>query len=206
MGKSVQSPGAVRRERTRSSILREAMVLMEESGIEGVGIRELARRLDYSPAALYRYFPRHEDIVSTLAADSMALLYEHLANATDKTDQDPLVALGEAYLRFAESEPVRFRLLFVHLPSHRTSIEEPASQRSPYAIVLGAVRDALADGRIAHDLDPENVAYTLWSLVHGMGVLRSTHLRDFEADFDALHRSSLQLLIDSWKPRERDPR
>ena len=179
---------------------------MEESGIDGVGIRELARRLNYSPAALYRYFPRHEDIVSTLATDSMAMLHEHLANATDNTDQDPLVALGEAYLRFAESEPVRFRLLFVHLPSRRALLEEPASRRSPYALVLEAVRDALAAGRIAQDLDPENVAYTLWSLVHGMGVLRSTHLRDFEADFDAIHRSSLQLLIDSWKPRERDSR
>jgi AcrR family transcriptional regulator len=204
MDKSEQSPGRVRRERTRTSILREAMVLMEESGIQGVGIRELARRLDYSPAALYRYFPGHEDIISTLAADSMALLYEHLANATDNTDQDPLLALGEAYLRFAESEPVRFRLLFVHLPSRRTSLEEPASQSSPYSIVLGAVRDAVAEGRILHNLDPETVAYTLWSLVHGMGILRSTHLRDFDVDFDALHRSSLRLLIDSWKPRERN--
>ena len=196
----------MRRERTRASILREAMVLMEESGIEGIGIRELARRLDYSPAALYRYFPRHEDIVSTLATDSMAMLYEHLAGATENADQDPLVALGEAYVRFAESEPVRFRLLFVHLPSRRTSLEEPASQRSPYTIVLEAVRDALAEGRIAQDLDPGNAAYTLWSLVHGMGVLRSTHLRDFEADFEAIHRSSLQLLIDSWKPHGRDSR
>jgi AcrR family transcriptional regulator len=179
------------------------MALMEESGIGGVGIRELARRLDYSPAALYRYFPRHEDIISTLAAESMAMLYEQLATAKDDGDQDPLVALGEAYLRFAETETVRFRLLFVHLPSGRTSIEEPSREGSPYTIVLQAVREALAEGRIARGLDPEDLAYTLWSLVHGMGVLRSTHLQHFEADFDAIHRSALQLLIDSWRPRER---
>src|SRR5918996_3084074 len=180
MNKPERSPASLRRERTRSSILREAIVLMEESGLDGIRIRELARRLDYSPAALYRYFPNQEDIVSTLAAEAMAMLYEELKSAAGggDRDQDPLVALGMAYLCFAEAEPERFRLLLIHLPSDRSALTQPARADSPYTLVLKAVRGAQAEERIRRDLDSENVAYTLWSLVHGMAILRSTHLKD----------------------------
>ena len=197
------SPASLRRERTRSSILREAMVLMEESGLDGIRIRELARRLDYSPAALYRYFPKQEEIVSTLAAEAMAMLYEELESPRAAGDEDPLVALGVAYLRFAEAEPERFRLLFIHIPSDRSSLTQPTRADSPYSLVLEAVRDALNGGRIKSDLDPEHAAYTLWSLVHGMAILRSTHLKDFKADFDSTHRAVLELLIDGWHPEKR---
>ena len=173
---------------------------MKESGLDGIRIRELARRLDYSPAALYRYFPNQEDVVSTLAAEAMAMLYEELESAGAPGDVDPLVALGIAYLRFAEAEPERFRLLFLHLPSDRSAVTQPTRADSPYTLVLKAVRDALTEGRIKQGLDPENAAYTLWSLVHGMAILRSTHLRDFKSDFDSIHRASIQLLIDSWRP------
>jgi hypothetical protein len=52
-------------------------------------------------------------------------------------------------------------------------------------------------------LDAESVAYTLWSLVHGMAVLESTHLRGFDADFTRVHRVALEHLVNSWEPAKR---
>lgn len=174
--------------------------MMGEAGIEGIGIRELARRLDYSPAALYRYFESREQIVATLSADSMTLLATRLKAAAHEAGADPLVSLGEAYLRFARDEPVRFRLLFVALLSTRRSLQTRPRPESPYRIVLDTAKAVIAAGRISGELNAESVAFTLWSLVHGMAVLESTHLRGFRADFEPAHRLALQHLVNSWRP------
>ena len=55
----------------------------------------------------------------------------------------------------------------------------------------GAVRGWLVRLAGTHLITDESVAFTLWSLVHGMAVLELTHLRGFEADFSGLHRQAL---------------
>jgi AcrR family transcriptional regulator len=197
-GGSELSSREKRRLRTRAAVLNEALAIMREAGVERIGVRELARRLNYSPAALYRYFENRDQIVSTLAADSMSLLAGRLKAATDEAGVDSLIAVGEAYLRFAKEEPVRFRLLFADLPSARRSLKTGPPLDSPYAIVLHIARTAIAAGRVLPDLDAEAVAFTLWSLVHGMAVLESTHLHGFRADFGRVHRLALQHLVNSW--------
>jgi AcrR family transcriptional regulator len=182
----------------RDAILSEALSIMREAGTEGFVLRELARRLDYSPAALYRYFDSREQIVSALAQESMGLLARRLREAAEDRTCDPLIAVGEAYLRFASEEPGRFRLLFVELPSARSSLSEPPPSESAYRTVLDVATSAIAEGRIAPQLEAESVAFVLWSLVHGMAVLESTHLRDFDADFTRLHRLALEQLVNSW--------
>ena len=173
---------------------------MGDSGVEGIGVRELARRLNYSPAALYRYFEDREQIISTLIADSMSLLGARLKGKANEAEADPLIAVGEAYLAFAKEEPLRFRLLFVDAPAARRSLKTIPPRESPYAIVLETARAAIAAGRISPDLDAETVAFTLWSLVHGMAVLESTHLHGFRADFGRAHRLALRHLANSWLP------
>jgi AcrR family transcriptional regulator len=184
----------------REAILAEALAIMRDAGTEGVAVRELARRLDYSPAALYRYFDNREQIIAALAWESKSLLAERLTAPAKDLSADPLVAVGQAYLQFASDEPVRFRLLFAELSSARRSLDEPPPSDSPYRIVLDVATNAIAEGRIAPPLQPESVAFVLWSLVHGMAVLESTHLREFDADFARLHRLALEQLVNSWRP------
>jgi AcrR family transcriptional regulator len=173
---------------------------VSEQGLESVAVREVARRLDYSPAALYRYFNGRDELIAALAADAG----EELAKRLRAVEAEPAAArlrgLGLAYLAFAHEETARFRLLFLELPSNRTSLAEGPAPTSPYVIVLQAARDAIESGELAQTLHAEAVAYTLWSLVHGMAVLESTHLKGFSADFDAAHRTAVELLIASWKP------
>jgi AcrR family transcriptional regulator len=186
----------------RDAILGEALAIMRDAGTEGVALRELARRLDYSPAALYRYFENREQIISALAQESKVLLAQRLRAAAEDHTADSVIAVGEAYLKFASEEPMRFRLLFAELPSVRSSLDEPPASDSPYGIVLDVATSAIAEGRLAPQLEAESVAFVLWSLVHGMALLERTHLRDFEADFARLHRLALEQLVNSWTRAE----
>jgi AcrR family transcriptional regulator len=192
---------ARRRSRSRQAILDEALVMMAEGGKEALTWRELARRLDYSPAGLYRYFANREEILSTLAAESMALLANCLRTALVTGANDPLVAVGLGYLSFASEQPVRFRLLLTELPSARGSLHSLADDASAYAIVVDAARTAIIQKRIRADADAERVAYTLWALAHGMAVLESTHLRGFDAKFEQVHELALRTLVRGWQAR-----
>src|SRR5215471_11762573 len=114
LGQAAAGTRARRRSRTRMAILEAAYELLGEQGLEGIAIRELARRLDYSPAALYRYFQGRDEIIAALVEDSAGMLFERLEAVPDgHSATDRLTALGEAYLAFARDEAVRFRLLFV---------------------------------------------------------------------------------------------
>jgi AcrR family transcriptional regulator len=54
-----------RRLATRTEILTAARELLLEVGPEELSLRQVARRADFSPAALYTYFTSRDEIVSS---------------------------------------------------------------------------------------------------------------------------------------------
>lgn len=63
-----RSPGLQARSRERrDDILREAAVLVEAKGYDGLKMRELARRCDMPIASLYHYFPSSAAVLRALA-------------------------------------------------------------------------------------------------------------------------------------------
>lgn len=173
--------------------------MMTEGGVAALTWRQLARRLDYSPAGLYRYFANSEEIISTLAAESMALLADHLRTTTATGANDPLVAMGLGYLAFAREQPMRFQLLLTELRSTRRSLNELVDDTSAYAILVDAARAAITEKRISSEVNAEWVAYTLWALAHGMAVLENTHLKGFDAQFEQVNELALRQLVRGWQ-------
>ena len=58
----------------RRAILDAARHLFIDGGYANVPIRRVASQLDYSPAALYRYFPTKDEIFNALAEEGFQLL------------------------------------------------------------------------------------------------------------------------------------
>src|SRR5215469_1331069 len=83
MGQATAGSRARRRSRTKEAILEAAFELLRGQGLEGIAVRELARRLDYSPAALYRYFQGRDQIIAALVEDSAGMLFERLEAVPD---------------------------------------------------------------------------------------------------------------------------
>ena len=59
-------PQERRQQSTRDLILKTALELVKEQGIDKWSLREIARRIDYSPSGLYEYFDSKDDILYTL--------------------------------------------------------------------------------------------------------------------------------------------
>ena len=62
------------RHAVRESILTAARDLFVAEGYGQVSIRKIAERIEYSPAAIYSYFPSKDDIFFALAEEGFARL------------------------------------------------------------------------------------------------------------------------------------
>lgn len=199
------TPRQRRYHKTKATILQAAQEIIAEKGLDGLSLRELARRIDYSPSGLYEYFNSKEDIVAAVRAEGLGLLRDYLNRVpVDLIPSERLVQLGLAYLEFAHDRPEHFRLIFSYLTSNRDTFNEPADDGSPYSMLLQAVRAAIEAEELTprDDYSLEEIAYSLWSLVHGMAMLRQTHLHHFQADFDAIQRRTLQIFAEGLKNKK----
>jgi AcrR family transcriptional regulator len=195
------SPRQRRREKTKQAILETAQELVAEKGLDGLSIREIARRIDYSPAGLYEYFESKEDIVAAICAN----VWEQVNAAFKAVSPElpptcRLVEMSLAYVKFAVNNPEQFLLVAGAAPSALPALDESADN-SPYPLLLDTVQAALDSGKFspaAHTA--ETIAFSLWALMHGRVMLQLTVGHNFHGDFDLVHKQALETFLRGLKP------
>jgi AcrR family transcriptional regulator len=196
------TPRQRRREKTKQAILDTAQELISEKGPDGISIREIARRIDYSPAGLYEYFDSKDELVAAVCADGMKQLGAAFKQVpADLPPTERLIELGLRYAKFARHNPEQFLMIFNSLPSSRVSIDQPVDRDTPYHILLNTVQAAIRAGEfeVTGDQVVEGIAYSLWALMHGRAMLELTFLRNFQSDFDPVHRWAMEIFIKGLK-------
>ncbi len=190
-----------RRERERRSmeeeIIATALAMVRAEGATNLSLRRVAEQMEYSSAALYRYFPDKAALVAELCRRGFAEFARRLeAVPTDLPAAERLLALGEAYLRFAADEPHLYTLMFVDvLPGQGagaapTMPEHFLGDRA-FATLHRAVADGATSGQLT--LTPDLVmpaTLSAWAHVHGYAMLR---LRFPQVFSDAAVRQGLQV-------------
>src|SRR5215470_11508421 len=106
------------REAVRRSILDAARELFVTEGYENVSIRKIAERIEYSPAAIYSYFPSKDDIFFSLAEEGFHLLGdpgadEVMAELESLAPLDRVRAVFWRLYQFSRQHPEYFALMFV---------------------------------------------------------------------------------------------
>src|SRR6187551_585938 len=157
----------------RERILGAARTLLVEGGREAVTMREVARRVEYSPAALYQYFPDKESIIHELCITDFSLLASVLLALPQ--DGGPLALLcrtGFAYLQFARDYPEHYRFMFL-TPTGGSPPDSPEQRADPatnaYVFLLGVVEVAMGEELLRPELsDPHLVTQSLWAAAHGV--------------------------------------
>lgn len=169
-----------------ATLLRLALDMLEQHGVEGLTLRALAREAGISHAAPKNHFDDLTGLLSEVAAVGYARLADALEEAAAGAPDDPrlrLVALGHAYVARAHAQPGLFRLMFrdACLDFQRPALRD-ASARSRSVML-----DALGDGPRGEGGRPAGVdgsppgagsgvglevaLVAAWSLVHGYAVL-----------------------------------
>lgn len=139
-------------------------------------MREVARRVHYSPAALYQYFPDKEALIHELCvADFSRLAAAFLELPKDGGPLARLARVGFAYLQFARAYPEHYQFMFM-TPTAGSPPESDAEKQDParnaYILVHALVVEALDAGVLREEFtDSELVAQTIWAAAHGVAAL-----------------------------------
>ena len=153
----------------RNALLAEASAMLEQSGTSKLSLRELARRLGVAHTAAYAHFPDKTALLREVADLGFARLGDALLAAKARS-ADPaaeLLAMGEAYVRFAHDEPSLYRLMFVD----EALCDDPGDDMSPEAQrAFGALAEAVARIGVAADA-VRDTSVAIWGFVHGVAML-----------------------------------
>lgn len=170
------------RQETREKILAAARDMFAEEGYDAVTMRAIAERIEYTPTAIYHHFENKQALLSELCQREFEGLAAHFKGHASPNDPvERILAVGEAYLRFAEEFPSQYRFMFmtvlprVEHPEQYIAESRDNPERNAYAFLRDACRSAIEQGRIRPEIDDaDQLAQILWGTVHGMISLRIT--------------------------------
>ena len=93
-------------------MLARAPELIVELGLDGFTLRELARRIGVSHAAVYRHFADKRELLASLSIEGHRLFAEHLRGCVQPSLTSTLREMALGYLRWAHENPGHYRVMF----------------------------------------------------------------------------------------------
>jgi AcrR family transcriptional regulator len=139
-------------EAAREEIKLHARAQMARAGTAGISLREIARNMDMTAPALYRYFPSLADLITALLLDG----FNGIADAVAAADAaQPHEAYGArmlaalcAYRRWALDNRVDFELMYGNpIPGYEAPAELTiAAAARTFGVMVGILAEAEAAG------------------------------------------------------------
>lgn len=166
----------------QETILAAATEIVEREGIASLSMREIARRLELAPNALYHHFKDRKELEAEIAAEGFRQLAAAIKKAvepgrrrSEAVGEDALIRTNHAYLKFARARPALYQIMFrKHTPT-------PG---------LVAAKDALQEySRKLYDwLEPPEIiaeaTFALFAMMHGIATLERDGLLEGEMKRD----------------------
>ena len=182
----------------RDGILAAARDLFVAEGYAHVSIRKIAERIEYSPAAIYSYFPSKDDIFFALAAEG----FRRLDDATKAAagHPDPFTDLRNcwwAFYQFSKDQREFFHLMFVDrsVPAITEQWQGFDLLQQMLAGVAARIQRSIDAGRFPASLEPQVALHILWAAMTGPAVLGCTCRLGPGEDCDALARDVLDTTL-----------
>ncbi len=176
------------REAVRRAILDAARDLFVTQGYQNVSIRKIAERIEYSPAAIYGYFPCKDDIFFALAEEGFRLLgrsddAERRRQLDALEPLDRIRAMFWDVYTFSREHPEYFALMFVDrdVPRISREYERFAFVRAMKQTLIGRIQECIDAGILGSSLNAAVVCRLLMMAVLGVAAMRlSDRLRPVE--------------------------
>jgi AcrR family transcriptional regulator len=191
------------REAVRRAILDAARELFVSEGYRNVSIRKIAERIEYSPAAIYSYFPSKDDIFFSLAEEGFRLLYTRDNAAALDQELPPLPPLDRVraifwrLYEFSRQHPQYFELMFVDrsVPRISREYERFAFAREMRAHLVQQIQASVDANALPATVNP-TVAFRLLTMgLLGVAMMRLSDRLGSSEDPDALARDVLNVTL-----------
>jgi AcrR family transcriptional regulator len=160
------------KEELRTKILQTAKQLFMEHGFEHVSIRNIADRIEYSPTTIYLYFKDKDDIFYALHLEGFILLNQYFRALEHVADPfERLKAISRAYINFAIENGEFYDLMFIIRSPinalHKEGDAKWEEGKRAFGFLINTINECMKKGYF-QGMDPEVLAFTVWSMVHGV--------------------------------------
>jgi AcrR family transcriptional regulator len=170
------TPAERRRIKVRGAILDAAERVFAQEGEAGLSIRRIADEIDYSPAAIYKYFNSKDDLVDELKETFFGRVLQRVHEIVDRNE--PFLSRARkcvrGYIELAIEKPHHYVAAFsgVHLISDLPEQGyEDTNKRRAFDVLSGMMAEGIDAGYLREDLDPTDAAKSLWASMHGLSMM-----------------------------------
>lgn len=182
----------------KAEIIDAALRLADKRGPERLTTEAVAQAVGLTQAAVFRHFPKKQDLWEAVAAHVGRVMEARWAKAQnpDAAPLDQMRALIAAQLRLIQSTPAIPAILFsreLHTKNKglRSAFYGLLSRlHRTIAELAGHARDA---GDLRRDLDPDDTAFLVIALVQGLAVRWSVSGRSFDLAQEGARLLEVQL-------------
>lgn len=190
------------REAVRRSILDAARDLFVTEGYQNVSIRKIAERIEYSPAAIYGYFPSKDDIFFALAEEGFRLLSDpdDLVHRERLQGAEPLARVRAIFwhlYEFSRDHPQYFALMFVDrsVPRISREYERFTFAREMKGRIIAHIQECIDAGSLPASVNPGVAVRLLTMGLLGVAVMRLSDRLGPGEDADELARDVVNVVI-----------
>jgi AcrR family transcriptional regulator len=159
----------------RKTLLDAAVGLIGEVGPRAFTLREVARRAGVSHNAPYRHFASKDELLVAVAAEG----FDRLAGVMEKTmsrgttPRERLELCGVGYVDFGLRWPQHLLVMFDLPAAARNDCNVQVVGENAFRVLLDSITAAQGSGDLPAG-DPLPLAWTAWSLVHGIAKLANS--------------------------------
>jgi RND family efflux transporter MFP subunit len=186
------------REITRRAILDAALELFVADGYTQVSIRNIAAKVEYSPGAIYSYFPSKDEIFFALAEEGFRQIGARQFTATPSDDPlDDVRTVAWRLYEFSKDHPQHFALVFLdrHVPRVSKEYERFSFISEMKCRALAQVERCIADGIFPATTHPEVALRLLFASIIGIAALQLSNRLPPEVNVDALVRDAIETTL-----------
>jgi AcrR family transcriptional regulator len=155
----------------RKLILNTAYKIFMEKGYEETSIRNIAGKIEYSPAMIYLYFHDKNEILFHLQEKVFENFNEKINEFSFMKDSfSRLKKLAHAYVEFAASNPSQYELLFYNNPYEKTTSQVIPPREKVLSLLREHIESTISRNQFSRM--PINEAVSMvWSFLHGISSL-----------------------------------
>lgn len=172
------------KEETRTNILEAAYAIVKEEGWQGLSMRKIADKIEYTAPIIYEYFSNKEAILNELTGKGFIKLAKELQEAQDKFEkpEEQLEAMWMAYWDFAFTDTEMYQVMFgVQM---NCCSQQCSAQEKPYKLFTSVIAEIMKDSNPSEEIIKQKY-FTFFSVIHGLIAINIINKSDIMATINA---------------------
>ena len=155
------------KEETRTNILDAAYAIVKEEGWQGLSMRKIADKIEYTAPIIYEYFSNKDAILQELTGKGFIKLAKELEKAKAKFEkpEEQLEAMWMAYWDFAFTDTEMYQVMFgVQM---NCCSQQCSAQERPYKLFTSVIAEIMKSSNPTDEVIKQKY-FTFFSVIHGL--------------------------------------